>query len=94
VQHALRAMYSHCFDTDITAAEVMAAGGIAVGALQPRLTAAANGDLALLDHALATVPYNYVLTNIGYRGTAPPRSGPTIFMPSFGRRSRLRHSQR
>jgi hypothetical protein len=36
-------------------AEVMVAGGIAVGGLQPWLTASASADLALLDDALAIV---------------------------------------
>jgi hypothetical protein len=54
-QHALPALYSHCFDTDVTVTEVMAASGITVGGLQPRLTASASADLALLDDALATV---------------------------------------
>jgi hypothetical protein len=39
----------------MVAAEVMAAGDITAGNLQPQITTAPSGDLALLDVVLATV---------------------------------------
>ncbi|CAL4983020.1 unnamed protein product [Urochloa decumbens] len=55
LQHALPALYSHCLDIDATVAEVVAAGVLTAGDLQPRLTATASADLAVLDAAMPTM---------------------------------------
>lgn len=51
----LPALFSHCRDPDATMAEVIMGGGLLTGTLQPRLSAAARAELALLDDALLSI---------------------------------------
>ncbi|KAF8661667.1 hypothetical protein HU200_056613 [Digitaria exilis] len=51
LRNVLPAPYSHCLDTDITVAEVVATGGLAPKDLQPRLSSVASADLVLLTSA-------------------------------------------
>jgi hypothetical protein len=51
----LPALYSHCLDTDATVEEVLTAGGVTFYQLQPRLSAAAQHELTLLETALLAV---------------------------------------
>ncbi|KAF8725914.1 hypothetical protein HU200_020482 [Digitaria exilis] len=54
---ALRTLYSHCTDTDLTVAEVVLAGGMD-SALQPRLSSTAQAERELLMNALSDIELN------------------------------------
>ncbi|CAN6168854.1 unnamed protein product [Urochloa humidicola] len=87
----LPALYSHCLDTDATVAEVVP-DGLLPSALQPRLSAAASHELALLNDALLHVslesrhdqrvltssPSEAVRTGVFYRALRAPSEAPPM----------------
>lgn len=77
----LPALYSHRLDLSTMVAEVVAAGGLLASGLQPRLTAAAQSDLALLNGPLRDVslqPRHDECWLQEFRGPSTPRSGQVL----------------
>ncbi|KAF8768539.1 hypothetical protein HU200_007528 [Digitaria exilis] len=71
LREALPALFSHCLNTDVTVAEVMAAGGLGPTDLQPRLSTPAASELVLLHDALHAIAPQPCPDNRWLKGGAP-----------------------